>query len=53
MDSKDSPKSRFARDVGVSSARSCWFQQEWEWGARVLWTGLQRDELFTGLRMQR
>ncbi len=53
MDSKVSPKFRFARSVGARSARSCRFQQGWEWGARVLWTELQRDELSTGLRMQR
>src|SRR5713101_2663738 len=52
VDSKISPKFRFARGVGAGSACNCRFQQGWEWGARVLWTAVQRDELFRGLRMQ-
>ena len=52
MDSEVSPKFRFTRGVGASGASSCRFQQGWEWGARVLWTAVQRDELFRGLRMQ-
>ncbi len=52
VDSEVSPKFCFTRGVGAGSARGCRFQQGWEWGARVLWTAVQRDELFRGLRMQ-
>src|SRR5712692_11019118 len=52
VDSEVSPKFRFACGVDAGSACSYRFQQGWEWGARVLWTAVQRDELFRGLRMQ-
>src|SRR6266478_4587425 len=46
VDSKGSPKFRFTRGVGASSAYGC------PWGPDMLWTGVQQRELFRGLRMQ-